>query len=111
MTDDSAERAPIGRIDLSGLPGPDPRPDPDWSTVRKVSESGGFIDRSPRTTRRHLTGPQSSIQRQGDRRHDPAVQRHLRRAAVGRRPRARTSRRVGRGGLAARNDSGGDRRA
>jgi hypothetical protein len=23
---------------------------------RKVSESGGFIDRSPRTTRRHLTG-------------------------------------------------------
>jgi hypothetical protein len=56
MTDDSAERAPIGRIDLSGLPGPDPRPEPDWSTVRKVSESGGFIDRSPRTTRRHLTG-------------------------------------------------------
>ena len=56
MTDDSAERAPIGKIDLSGLPGPDPRPDPDWSTVRKVSESAGFIDRSPRTTRRHLTG-------------------------------------------------------
>jgi hypothetical protein len=56
MTDDSAERAPIGRIDVSGLPGPDPRPAPDWSTVRKVSESGGFIDRSPRTTRRHLTG-------------------------------------------------------
>ena len=56
MSDDSAERAPIGRIDVSGLPGPDPRPEPDWSTVRKVSESGGFIDRSPRTTRRHLTG-------------------------------------------------------
>jgi hypothetical protein len=56
MIDDSAERASIGRIDVSGLPGPDPRPDPDWSTVRKVSESGGFIDRSPRTTRRHLTG-------------------------------------------------------
>ena len=56
MTDDSAERAPIGRIDLSGLPGPAPRPEPDWSTVRKVSESGGFIDRSPRATRRHLTG-------------------------------------------------------
>ena len=56
MTDDSAARAPIGRIDVSGLPGPDPRPDPDWSTVRKVSESGGFIDRSPRPTRRHLTG-------------------------------------------------------
>ena len=56
MTDDSAERAPIGRIDVSGLPGPDPRSEPDWSTVRKVSESGGFIDRSPRTTRRHLTG-------------------------------------------------------
>ena len=56
MIDDSAERAPIGRIDVSGLPGPDPRPDPDWSTVRKVSESGGFIDRSPRATRRHLTG-------------------------------------------------------
>ena len=56
MTDDSTERAPIGRIDVSGLPGPDPRPEPDWSTVRKVSESGGFIDRSPRTTRRHLTG-------------------------------------------------------
>ena len=33
-----------------------PRPEPDWSTVRKLSESGGFIDRSPRTTRRHLTG-------------------------------------------------------
>jgi hypothetical protein len=56
MTDYSAERAPIGRIDVSGLSGPDPRPDPDWSTVRKVSESGGFIDRTPRTTRRHLTG-------------------------------------------------------
>jgi hypothetical protein len=56
MTNDPAERAPIGRIDVSGLPGPDPRPDPDWSTVRKVSESGGFIDRSPRATRRHLTG-------------------------------------------------------
>ena len=56
MTDDSAERAPIGRIDVSGLPGRDPRPEPDWSTVRKVSESGGFIDRSLRTTRRHLTG-------------------------------------------------------
>jgi hypothetical protein len=56
MTDDSTERAPIGRIDVSGLPGPDPRPEPDWSTVRKVSESGGFIDRSPRATRRHLTG-------------------------------------------------------
>ena len=41
---------------MSGLPGPDPRPEPDWSTVRKVSESGGFIDRSPRATRRHLTG-------------------------------------------------------
>jgi hypothetical protein len=37
---------------VTGLPGPDPN----WSTVRKVSESGGFIDRSPRTTRRHLTG-------------------------------------------------------
>ena len=61
MIDDSAERAPIGRIDVSGLPGPDPRPEPDWSTVRKVSESGGFIDRSPRTTRRHLTRAQSSI--------------------------------------------------
>ena len=24
--------------------------------MRKVSESSGFIDRSPRTTRRHLTG-------------------------------------------------------
>jgi hypothetical protein len=80
MSDNSAERAPIGRIALSGLPGTDPRPEPDWSTVRKVSESGGFIDRSPRTTRRHLTGAQSSIQRQGDRRHDPAVQRHLLRA-------------------------------
>jgi hypothetical protein len=56
MTNDPAERAPIGRIDVSGLPGPDPRPDPDWSTVRKVSESGGFIDRSPRPTRRHLAG-------------------------------------------------------
>jgi hypothetical protein len=56
MSDDSAARAPIGRIDVSGLPGPDPRPEPDWSTVRKVSENGGFIDRSPRTTRRHLTG-------------------------------------------------------
>jgi hypothetical protein len=56
MTDDPAARAPIGRIDLSGLPGPDPRPEPDWSTVRKVSESGDFIDRSSRTTRRHLTG-------------------------------------------------------
>jgi hypothetical protein len=49
--------APIGKIDVSGLPAPDPRPEPDWSTVRRVSESGGaFIDRSPRTTRRHLTG-------------------------------------------------------
>ena len=38
------------------MPGPAQRPDPDWSTVRKVSESGGFIDRSPRATRRHLTG-------------------------------------------------------
>jgi hypothetical protein len=56
MTDDSAERAPLGRIDVSGLPGRDPRPEPDWSTVRKVSESGGFIDRSPRTARRRLTG-------------------------------------------------------
>jgi hypothetical protein len=56
MTDSPAERAPIGKIDVSGLPGPDPRPDPDWTTVRKVSESGGFTDRSPRTTRRHLTG-------------------------------------------------------
>jgi hypothetical protein len=56
MTDDSAARSPIGRIDLSGLPSPDPRPEPDWSTVRMVSESGGFTDRSPRTTRRHLTG-------------------------------------------------------
>jgi hypothetical protein len=56
MTNDPAERAPIGRIDVSGLPGLDRRPDPDWSTVRKVSESGGFIDRSPRVTRRHLTG-------------------------------------------------------
>jgi hypothetical protein len=37
----------------SGLPGPDPRPDPDWSTVRKVSASGRFIDRSP--TRRAVT--------------------------------------------------------
>jgi hypothetical protein len=57
MTNGSAgARAEIGKIDVSGLPGPDPRPDPDWSTVRKVSESGGFIDRSPRATRRHLTG-------------------------------------------------------
>ena len=56
MTDNPAARATIGKIDVSGLPGPDPRPDPDWSTVRKVSESGGFIDRSPRPTRRHLTG-------------------------------------------------------
>jgi hypothetical protein len=56
MTDDPAGRAPIGKIDLLGLPGPAQRPEPDWSTVRKVSESGGFIDWSPRTTRRHLTG-------------------------------------------------------
>lgn len=56
MTDNPAGRAAIGKIDVSGLPGPDPHPDPDWSTVRKVSESGGFIDRSPRATRRHLTG-------------------------------------------------------
>jgi hypothetical protein len=56
MTDNSAERATIGKIDLSGLPGPDPRIEPDWSTVRKVSESAGFTDRSPRTMRRHLTG-------------------------------------------------------
>jgi len=56
MTDSPAERAAIGKIDVSALPGPDPRPDPDWSTVRKVSEIGGFINRSPRAIRRHLTG-------------------------------------------------------
>jgi hypothetical protein len=39
MTDNPAGRAAIGKIDVSGLPGPDPHPDPDWSTVRKVSES------------------------------------------------------------------------
>jgi hypothetical protein len=106
MSDDSAERAPIGKIDLSGLPGPGTR----------------LVDRPQGVGERRLhrsfatdgaTAPdraQSSIQRQGDRRHDPAVQRHLRRAAVGRRPGARASRRIGRGGLATGNDRGGDQR-
>ena len=55
MTDDPAARALIGRIDCrAARPGPAPRSR--LVDRPKVSESGGFIDRSPRATRRHLTG-------------------------------------------------------
>ena len=111
MTDDPAARALISRIDLSGLLGPAQRPDPVWSTVRKVSESGGFIDRSPRATRRHLTGGNHQFNAKAT----AETIRRFNAICDGQRwvagTRARTSRRVGGGGSAARNDRGGDQRA
>jgi hypothetical protein len=60
----------------------------DLADLRPKASREAKAGSTRRPPRIHRTGRNHQFNAKGDRRHDPAVQRHLRRAAVGRRPSA-----------------------